>query len=240
MKILFIQLPVQDPSWESGKANVPLAAGYLAAYAEKKGLLSRDEWRLLSREVSDRASDTAIVEAVAAYEPDLVCFTLYLWNLERSLHIARAIASSLPRCRLAAGGPEVVRGTPLFASSPFNSLIEGEGELPFLELLGDIRKGRPLARRYAANDALDLLDLPNPYLAGSLSFETDRPVHLETVRGCPAHCGYCYYGKITPRRAPSPAMRPIESSRPPARQASRSSISWTLPSKPPRISRIDS
>jgi radical SAM superfamily enzyme YgiQ (UPF0313 family) len=195
MKILFIQLPVQDPSWESGRANVPLAAGYLAAFAEKRGLLARDEWSILARAVSDKGSDAAVAAAAAEGEPDLVCFSLYLWNLERSIHIARAIAALSPRSRLAAGGPEVVAGTSLFSSSPFHSLVVGEGELPFCDLLDDLKRGRPLARSYEAKTGLDLALVPNPYLVGALPFEADRPVHLETVRGCPARCGYCYYGK---------------------------------------------
>ena len=210
MKILFIQLPVQDPSWESSRANVPLAAGYLAAYAERQGLLKRGEWSLLSREVSDYGSDTAVAEAIAREEPDLACFSLYLWNLDRSVHIAARVAALCPRTRLVAGGPEVVSGMPVFApsgtpgASPFHVLVEGEGELPFAALLGDLRRGKPLARRYAADKPLDLLEVPNPYLAGTLPLEEDRPVHLETMRGCPARCGYCYYGKNYPeiRRFP--------------------------------------
>ena len=195
MKVLFIQLPVQDPSWESARANVALAAGYLAAYAEKKGLLKREDWCFLPRDVLDKGSDTAVAQAAAATGADLVCFSLYLWNYERSVHIAQSIAALLPAARLVAGGPEVVQGMPIFGRSPFHALVEGEGELGFCELLDDMRRSRPLARRYSSAKPVDLSELPNPYLAGTLPFEADRPVHLETVRGCPAHCGYCYYGK---------------------------------------------
>jgi hypothetical protein len=92
----------------------------------------------------------------------------------------------------------------IMSSSPFHSLIEGEGEEPFCELLSDAARSKPLARRYAAKASLDLSGLPNPYLVGALPFEADRPVHLETMRGCPARCGYCYYGKANPelRRYP--------------------------------------
>jgi len=195
MKVLFIQLPVQDPSWESARANVALAAGYLAAYAEKKGLLKREDWCFLPRDVLDKGSDTAVAQAAAATGADLVCFSLYLWNYERSVHIAQSIAALLPAARLVAGGPEVVQGMPIFGRSPFHALVEDEGELGFCELLDDMRRSRPLARRYSSAKPVDLSELPNPYLAGTLPFEADRPVHLETVRGCPAHCGYCYYGK---------------------------------------------
>ncbi|HTX73732.1 MAG TPA: B12-binding domain-containing radical SAM protein [Rectinemataceae bacterium] len=213
MRILFVQLPVQDPNWENARANIPLAAGYLAAYAESRGLMSRGDWSLLDRAVQDKGSDSAVVEAIARDQPDLACFSLYMWNLERSLHVAEQVKGLSPRTRLVAGGPEVVKGMPLFAASPFHALVEGEGELPFCALLDDLRKGRPLSRHYAANGLLDLETLPNPYLTGALPFEEDRPVHLETMRGCPGRCGYCYYGKNFPsvrRFAREEATRLIE------------------------------
>ena len=144
MKLLFVQLPVQDPSWESSRANVPLAAGYLAAWAEKLGLLSREDWTILPSQVVDYASDRGLIEAITEAAPDLVAFSIYLWNLERSLHIATEIAKELPRARLIAGGPEIVEGMPIFERSPFHSLVEGEGEPAFATLLGDLKRGKPL------------------------------------------------------------------------------------------------
>lgn len=198
MKLLFVQLPVQEPGWEGARANVPLAAGYLAAYAESLGLLSRQDWSILGRDASDYASDAGVAEAIARAEPDLVAFTLYAWNLERSMHIAARAAALLPRARFIAGGPEVVPGMPLMERSPFDALVEGEGEIPFARILDDIRLHRPLMRRYKASSFVDLATLPNPYLAGTLAFHPDEAVHLETMRGCPSKCGYCYYGKNYP------------------------------------------
>ena len=199
MRVLFVQLPLQDPNGEGAQANIPLAAGYLASYAEARGLLSRGDWGILPRAVADFGSDSAVVEAIAAFGADLVSFSLYSWNLERSLHVAERCGLAAPRARLVAGGPEVVSGMKLVAGgagrSPFHTLVEGEGEEPFCELLDDLRRGKPLARKYAARGPLDLARLPNPYLNGALPFEADRPVHLETMRGCPMRCGYCYYGK---------------------------------------------
>jgi len=53
MKLLFVQLPSQMPDWSSAPANVPLAAGYLASYAESKGLLARREWTILEPEIAN-------------------------------------------------------------------------------------------------------------------------------------------------------------------------------------------
>jgi len=210
MRLLFVQLPLQDPNGDTAGANIPLAAGYLAAYAESRGLLQRGDWAILDRAVTDRGSDTAIVEAVAALSPELACFTLYAWNLERSLYVAGRLAQASPRSRLVAGGPEVVSGMKIISSSPFHSLVEGEGEEPFCELLSDMARSKPLAKHYANKRPLDLATLPNPYLAGALPFEADRPVHLETMRGCPMRCGYCYYGKQSPELRRYPREQALE------------------------------
>ncbi|HWP68062.1 MAG TPA: radical SAM protein, partial [Rectinemataceae bacterium] len=204
MKMIFLQLPVQDPDWDDAIANVPLAAGYLAAYAESLDLLQRSEWSILDQGVVDYGSDASIVEALVQEEPDIVAFSLYAWNLERSLYIASKAKERLPRTRFIAGGPEVVDNMPIMERSPFNALVVGEGELPFAQILLDVRQHRPLSRIYRADKLLDLALLPNPYLAGTLPINKDSPVHLETMRGCPYKCAYCYYGKNYPtlRRYP--------------------------------------
>jgi len=198
MKVLFVQLPVQDPEGEDSRANVPLAAGYLAAYAESQNLLARSQWSILDGTTSAYGSDTAIIEAIVASEADLVCFSLYTWNLERSLFIASKAKERLPRSRFIAGGPEIAEGMPIMDRSPFNALVLGEGELAFAEILKDMEKHRPLARLYKAKELLDLATLPSPYLAGTLPLNKDKPVHIETLRGCPYRCAYCFYGKQYP------------------------------------------
>ncbi len=195
MKVLFVQLPSQDPGWDSVPANVPLAAGYLAAYAESKGLLARQDWACIDQSVCDYGSDSAIIETIARHAPELCCFSLYSWNLERSVYIATKAQSASSHTRFIAGGPEVVRGLPVAERSPFHSLVEGEGELAFARILDDLRLNLPLSKLYSSSELLDLATLPNPYLAGTIPFASDKPVHLETMRGCPSRCSYCYYGK---------------------------------------------
>jgi radical SAM superfamily enzyme YgiQ (UPF0313 family) len=195
MNILFIQLPVMEPNWDDAPANVPLAAGYLAAYAESLGLLARSDWRLLSRELTEYGSDAAIIEHILQTEPDLVAFSLYAWNLERSLFIASMAREKLPRTRFIAGGPEVVEDMPILDRSPFHALVVGEGERPFARILTDMVQHRPLSKVYKETELLDLALLPNPYLSETLPILKDRPIHLETLRGCPFSCAYCFYGK---------------------------------------------
>lgn len=195
MKLIFVQLPSPSPGWDSVPANVPLAAGYLASYAESKGLLSRREWSILEPEITNYGSEAAIIQTIVSREPDVVAFSLYSWNLARSQFIAERLASLLPRTRLIAGGPEVIEGMPITVRSPFHSFIVGEGEEAFIDLLRDMQEHRPISRFYAGRELVDLERLPNPYLTGALSFRSDTQVHLETMRGCTAKCAYCYYGK---------------------------------------------
>lgn len=204
MNIIFVQLPVMDPSWDDAAANVPLAAGYLAAYAEAQGQLGRGDWEILPKELGEYGSDSAIVEYLIARSPDIVAFSLYAWNLERSLFIAGMARDRLPRSRFIAGGPEVVEDMPIMDRSPFHALVVGEGEQPFLHILRDVANHKPLSRVYKNSELLDLSLLPNPYLAGTLEIRKDMPVHLETLRGCPYSCAYCFYGKHYPsiRRFP--------------------------------------
>ena len=195
MKLLFVQLPTQTPDWSSAPANIPLAAGYLASYAESKGIISRREWSILDASIANYGSDASIIASIVGHEPDVVAFTLYSWNLERSTFIAERLASLLPRARLIAGGPEVVEGMPITVRAPFHSLVFGEGEQAFADLLQDVSQHRPVSQVYRAQDPLDLEKLPNPYLTGALRLDPSMQVHLETMRGCSAKCSYCYYGK---------------------------------------------
>ena len=210
MKIIFVQLPVQDPDWDDAVANVPLAAGYLTAYAESLDLLQRSNWDILDKDAMNCGSDAAIIEALAALEPDMVAFSLYAWNLERSLFIAGKAKERLPRTRFIAGGPEVAAGMPIMDRSPFNALVSGEGELPFAEILRDVKQHRPLSKVYKAEDLLDLATLPNPYLAGTLPILRDSPLHIETMRGCPYRCAYCFYGKNYPTLRRYPHEQAVE------------------------------
>ncbi len=195
MKLLFVQLPTQTPDWSSAPANIPLAAGYLASYAESRGIISRREWSILDAAIVNYGSDASIIASIVGHEPDVVAFTLYSWNLERSIFIAERLGALLPRARLVAGGPEVVEGMPITVRAPFHSLVFGEGEQAFADLLQDVSQHRPVSQTYRAPDPLDLEKLPNPYLNGALRLDPNMQVHLETMRGCSAKCSYCYYGK---------------------------------------------
>ena len=76
---------------------------------------------------------------------DLVCFSCYIWNVEKTLYLAENLKKAKPDVRILFGGPEVS-----FDIIPFlnqyrfiDFLISGEGEGPFMELLGALQPNLP-------------------------------------------------------------------------------------------------
>ncbi len=187
-KALLIQLPVPSARWPRADANIPLASGYLAACA----LQSNPDWsvEILPWEIADIYGDEPLIRAILEREPQIVGFSLYLWNSERSAAIAKRLKGA--GIFTVGGGPEVdPTNVWLVDHEGFDLLIEGEGEAKFSALLSSFPK-IPLK---LPDWLLDLSNLPSPYLSGVLPPFPDGSAWLETVRGCPFSCDYCNYGK---------------------------------------------
>jgi len=193
--VALLQLPILTPDPDLARANVPLAAGSLKAAALQSTAAAVS---IPPGDLLNHGGDLSLLEWLERGEFDLVGFTAYLWNLERSLWLARELKRRRPRTLVVFGGPEIVSGQPILASPIVDALVLGEGEPAFLRLLGDLAEGRELARVYRSEGLADLAALPNPYLAGALEIRSDEPVYLETMRGCPYRCSYCFYGKQYP------------------------------------------
>lgn len=160
--------------------------------------------------VTDEAGDTLLADHIARDAPDFVGLSLYLWNVERSLHLAREIKRRSPGTRILVGGPEVSPDNPfVLAQGGFDLAVTGEAEDTFAALMhrlldgGDpaglpgvaARRGDgtlgPFGPPPTAN--FPLTDYPSPYLDGSVPVEARRSTYVETVRGCRSHCTYCFY-----------------------------------------------
>jgi hypothetical protein len=201
--VALLQLPIPDPDPATAAANVPLAAGFLKACLPpaRRGAVS-----ILPRELARHGGDGAILDWLANQEPGLVGFSCYLWNLERSLWLAARLKERVASARVVFGGPEITEGRPLLASQAVDAFVQGEGEPVFPALLAGLEAAgavRPLPR-FTRAPLASLEEVPNPYAAGTLEARADEPLYLETLRGCPHRCRYCFYGKQFPsvRRFP--------------------------------------
>ena len=98
--------------------NIPLAAGYLKAMAYKQGLLKDIDFEILDDVWPHFNSDKMLIDSIHSKAPDILAFSLYPWNLQRSLYIAQEAKKCLPHLRVVVGGPEVMyESAPVLSSS---------------------------------------------------------------------------------------------------------------------------
>ena len=208
-RLRLVQLPVPPPAALAATGNVPLAAGCLAVAARVHGLDQRLQLEVIAPEITDAYGDTRLAELIAQGEPEFLGLSLYLWNSERSLHLAREVKRRSPRTTVLIGGPEVGPDNPfLLSQQGFDVAVTGEAEDTFCAVMerllagGDVAGMPNVAVRTpagvsafgpAANANFPLTQYPSPYLEGRVRVDPARSTYLETVRGCRSHCTFCFY-----------------------------------------------
>ncbi len=204
--VFFLQLPQLDNDVEGAHENVPLAAAYLEHAAERAGENRHYRFERIPGEM-ENADTPALAGFLAAREPAVLAFSLYLWNIERSLRLARAVKRLSPATRVVVGGPEVAYRHPfLFRAGVADAVVVGEGELAFPALLKAYRSGAAVNMNTVAVHTRDGYRwgrrlAPEVELADAIpppDHDACRPdvggmAYLETARGCPYRCTYCRY-----------------------------------------------
>lgn len=208
-KLRLVQLPVPPPAALAATGNVPLAAGSLGVSARVHGLGNRLDVEVVAPSVTDALGDTRLAELLARDEPDYLGLSLYLWNVERSLHLAREVKRRSPRTKVLVGGPEVSSDNPfVLHQRGYDVAVSGEAEDTFAGLMDRLLDDRdaaglpgvavrkplgmtPFGPTPQAQFALNTY--PSPYLEGMVPVEAQRSTYIETVRGCRSHCTFCFY-----------------------------------------------
>ena len=214
--VLLVQLPIPPLGPRPIRGNVPLAAAYLKLYAESKGLGCDYAIDILPALDANTLGDNALVDGILQRDPWLVGFTCYVWNIERTLWLARALKRRRPQLRVVLGGPEITADNAwVLQTADYDYAVIGEGEQTFAELLLGLSDGavpsRPIAGLYVPSSSGDRYDparrpafrtpmpdlnqLGSPYLAGILDAAEEQMLLLETTRGCVFKCKFCYYPK---------------------------------------------
>ena len=160
----------------SGQNYLPLSVGVLQAYVESKRP-GEYEW------MTPIYQRVGVDEAVAHLEDaDVVLFSVYVWNFQLSLAIARKLT-----CRVVFGGPHVSDNL-CDKYSFIDEMCQGEGERWTLKML-------------TGEYSDETTDYPSPYLSGTFNrLMAARPEEnwvalWETTRGCPFSCTFCDWGK---------------------------------------------
>jgi hypothetical protein len=204
-RLRLVQLPVPPPAALASTGNVPLAAGCLGVSARVHGLGSRLELDVVPPAVTDTHGDAQLADLVARDEPDFLGLSLYLWNVERSLHLAREVKARSPRTKVIIGGPEVSADNPfVLAQEGFDVAVTGEAEDTFAGLMDRLLDGadvaglpgvapRGLPFGPAPRVNFPLTQYASPYVQDLLPVDPQRSTYVETVRGCRSSCTFCFY-----------------------------------------------
>jgi hypothetical protein len=133
--------------------------------------------------------------------PDLCAFSVYIWNNQYCLALAKAIKARWPSCMIVFGGPQVSSSYTRYEF--IDSMVLNEGERCFVKILETMNQNQPLELFYKMPRIDDLVEVPSPYSSGVFDdIVAKNPdlcwsASLETNRGCPYSCTFCDWGGLT-------------------------------------------
>lgn len=193
---------------------LPLVSGQLQAYAYTKDSIRENYNFMPILFFRDRPE-----KIVSNYQnPAVAAFSASLWNINLSLTVAQRVKAKFPNCLTVFGGPSVpFEATDFFRTYPFiDVVVRGEGEQTFVNILMRFLETRdfrdipgisyrcPETSTCIRNDkegplATELDIFPSPYLEGifvqALVMNIKFQALVETNRGCPFPCSYCFWGQ---------------------------------------------
>lgn len=206
----------------ANKVYLPIASGMLRAYAQS--IPEIKETYEFKPFVFVRQKPSKLLRA---YEhPGVLAFSSSLWNHRLNLYLAQQAKQIYPEALVVFGGPEVPQASDQAAQflqeHPFvDIIVRAEGEETFAEILlaHDQNQGFYQVNglgfidrtngQYVQTPDRPLLEnvnlLPSPYLLGMFDYlvdhrhSTEYQVILETNRGCPFGCSFCFWGNATRR-----------------------------------------
>ncbi|MFD0886624.1 KedN5 family methylcobalamin-dependent radical SAM C-methyltransferase, partial [Streptosporangium algeriense] len=211
---------VQQGVWEMPLESMPLAAGYLkaTALADDRVRASTD---IVIHNFRGGTTNATMANAMFTDGvPDVVAFSVMGWNFRAFGALAATFKQLNPDGWVVFGGTHVAnQAERVFRMFPeVDVVVNGEGEFTFRELLSarlggagrhDLHEVRGLSFRDAAGGVVttaereriaNLDDIPSPFLTGALDltdaagrFRYDVAL-METNRGCPYKCAFCYWG----------------------------------------------
>ena len=201
---------------EDSKFNLPLPI--LKAYAEESDEI-RSACEIEYQVHPLDAEEELLMETIYRLNPDVIGFSVFVWNLEKSVQTARKVKYVRPDVKVIFGGPEVDDAQYLLERySCIDFIALGEGEQTFREFLLWFLEGKPpveeirgLAYRREGEivlnpprqDIQDLSIVPSVFSPDHIS--GNSVVYYETARGCRCGCRYCREG--VPRKRYYPLDR---------------------------------
>ena len=199
MKIVFTQLPLNDHNLDYISANIPCGAETISGYIKSRN--AAIETAMPPFEIISFASNRVIADRILKESPEILAFTCYAWNIERSLAVASLVKSGAPGINIILGGPEISAGSYCFSRefTQADLFVSGEGEWFFNRLMKDeisaLKKTGGKNILQPGNELIPAGDIYDPFQNSTPSIMPDGSIFLELTRGCPYRCSYCHYSK---------------------------------------------
>lgn len=197
MKIVLIAIhPERSPQ------AVPLACAFLKeALLADPALTDAVQVRIDEFFLGD--DPAACAASVAQHAPELIAFSVYVWNRDHAVAMVEELRRLLPSASICAGGPEPSANLEgLAAKARFDFLVRGEGEGPFKQAVGLLLEGkRPEGVpgvMFEGDEAsplpapMELEAIPSPYLSGQLDPRQPGGALWQLSRGCDFACSFCF------------------------------------------------
>jgi radical SAM superfamily enzyme YgiQ (UPF0313 family) len=187
--VILSQLPIPRQTYGRRTGNIPLGPACLKQAVRD---LPNVQVELLSQRFAAYLGDAALIERLRSTGAQIFGFTVFSWNLQRSLYFSEILKNTCGG-RIIFGGPEITPDNDLARSEFVDFHVYGDGEEVFRRLLQD--PGAWAAGSAAESAAEVFRKAESPYLSGWIDPEIENLMLLETQRGCPYRCGFCFYNK---------------------------------------------
>lgn len=209
-RVSLVELPLYENT-------LPLAAGYLQAYAQQDPVIAR-EYTFTIHAPAATSPVTELLAQLLDADSDVYAMSCYLWNMRRMKEVLDELVRRRPDAHFILGGPQVMNHATEYVPQEWQNVLvcNGEGEPTFSALLRELaRPGideRPdfhrvpgvtfwsdgqLVTTEKPTRIKELDEIPSPFAAGVFDGKDYAFAVVETNRGCPFRCSYCYWGAAT-------------------------------------------
>ncbi len=133
-----------------------------------------------------------IAEQLLKYQPKIIGFSVYIWNIREITDIVTVIKQISPDTVIVLGGPEVGHYPDIPAVCDLaDFVVSGPGEKSFRDLCRQILAHSQPQTKYIDGIATDLTELTLPYHLYNEEDIRNRLIYVEASRGCPFKCEFC-------------------------------------------------